>query len=99
MTGHEAIRVLTFTTLYPNSIQKHHGVFVENRLRHLVASVQAARKIGSRTNAKPNRSHGEVFKAARAELLLLGCTPPPGASSFELSGSAGGPSPVREKPQ
>ena len=40
MTGHEAIRVLTFTTLFPNSIQKNHGVFVENRLRHLVASGQ-----------------------------------------------------------
>jgi len=30
--------VLTFTTLFPNSEQPSHGVFVENRLRHLVAS-------------------------------------------------------------
>ena len=45
MTGHEAIRVLTFTTLYPNSIQKHHGVFVENRLRNLVASGQISARV------------------------------------------------------
>jgi glycosyltransferase involved in cell wall biosynthesis len=32
---------LTFTTLFPNSQQPDHGVFVENRLRHLVASGEA----------------------------------------------------------
>jgi teichuronic acid biosynthesis glycosyltransferase TuaC len=32
------LRLLTFTTLFPNSQQPDHGVFVENRLRHLVAS-------------------------------------------------------------
>ena len=32
------LRLLTFTTLFPNSQQSSHGVFVENRLRHLVAS-------------------------------------------------------------
>ncbi len=32
------LRLLTFTTLFPNSQQPNHGVFVENRLRHLVAS-------------------------------------------------------------
>jgi teichuronic acid biosynthesis glycosyltransferase TuaC len=35
------IRLLTFSTLYPNAVQPHHGVFVENRLRHLVASGEA----------------------------------------------------------
>lgn len=29
------IRVLVFTTLYPNAAQPRHGVFVETRLRHL----------------------------------------------------------------
>jgi glycosyltransferase involved in cell wall biosynthesis len=29
---------LTFTTLFPNSEHENHGVFVENRLRHLVGS-------------------------------------------------------------
>jgi teichuronic acid biosynthesis glycosyltransferase TuaC len=32
------LRLLTFTTLFPNSEQPNHGAFVENRLRHLVAS-------------------------------------------------------------
>jgi glycosyltransferase involved in cell wall biosynthesis len=32
------IRLVTFSTLYPNTVQPTHGVFVENRLRHLVAS-------------------------------------------------------------
>lgn len=32
------LRLLTFSTLYPNPRQPNHGVFVENRLRHLVGS-------------------------------------------------------------
>jgi teichuronic acid biosynthesis glycosyltransferase TuaC len=32
------IRIITFTTLYPNAARPGHGIFVENRLRHLVAS-------------------------------------------------------------
>src|SRR5262245_30360550 len=32
------IEIVTFTTLYPNSQQPNHGIFVENRLSHLVAS-------------------------------------------------------------
>jgi glycosyltransferase involved in cell wall biosynthesis len=32
------LRILTFTTLYPNAAQPSHGVFVENRIRHLAAS-------------------------------------------------------------
>jgi glycosyltransferase involved in cell wall biosynthesis len=31
------VRVLVFTTLYPNAAQPNHGIFVENRLRHTVA--------------------------------------------------------------
>ncbi|ABC23891.1 glycosyltransferase family 4 protein [Rhodospirillum rubrum] len=30
------LRVLVFSTLYPNAIHPHHGVFVENRLRALI---------------------------------------------------------------
>jgi len=30
------MKILTYTTLYPNSVQKRHGIFIENRLRHLV---------------------------------------------------------------
>jgi len=35
--GRAPVRLLTFTTLFPNAAQPNHGVFVENRLRHLVA--------------------------------------------------------------
>lgn len=35
------LRLLTFSTLFPDSARPSHGVFVENRLRHLVASGQA----------------------------------------------------------
>ena len=35
------LRLLTFSTLYPSNTRPNHGVFVENRLRHLVASGQA----------------------------------------------------------
>lgn len=31
------IRLLVFSTLFPNAVQPSHGVFVENRLRHLLA--------------------------------------------------------------
>lgn len=31
------LRLVTFTTLYPNAAMPNHGVFVETRLRHLIA--------------------------------------------------------------
>ena len=35
------LNILTFTSLYPNAEQLHHGVFVENRLRHVHESGEA----------------------------------------------------------
>lgn len=35
MSGRK-LRILCFTSLYPNAAQPHHGIFVENRLRHLL---------------------------------------------------------------
>lgn len=35
------LSLLTFSTLYPNGARPNHGVFVENRLRHLVAEGEA----------------------------------------------------------
>lgn len=32
------MKILTFTTLYPNAERPNHGIFVETRLRHLIAS-------------------------------------------------------------
>lgn len=39
------MKILTFTTLYPNAAQPNHGVFVENRLRHLAASGKAETRV------------------------------------------------------
>lgn len=39
------IRLLTFSTLFPNNARPNHGVFVENRLRHLVGSGQAISQV------------------------------------------------------
>ena len=33
------LRLLTFSTLFPNAAQPNHGIFVENRLRHLLADM------------------------------------------------------------
>jgi teichuronic acid biosynthesis glycosyltransferase TuaC len=39
------VRILTFTTLYPNAAKPQHGVFVETRLRQLVASGEIAARV------------------------------------------------------
>jgi teichuronic acid biosynthesis glycosyltransferase TuaC len=39
------MKILTFTTLFPNSEQQDHGIFVENRLVHLLASRQVTAEI------------------------------------------------------
>jgi teichuronic acid biosynthesis glycosyltransferase TuaC len=39
------LRLLTFTTLFPNAEQPNHGIFVENRLRHLLTSAQASSEV------------------------------------------------------
>ena len=39
------MRILSFTTLYPNAAQPIHGVFVENRLRQVAASGAAEIKV------------------------------------------------------
>lgn len=39
------MRILTFSTLYPHSVRPSHGIFVETRLRHLLASGKAESKV------------------------------------------------------
>jgi glycosyltransferase involved in cell wall biosynthesis len=39
------IRIVTFSTLYPNAVQGTHGIFVENRLRHLVGSDKVSARV------------------------------------------------------
>ncbi|MES2900221.1 MAG: glycosyltransferase family 4 protein [Pseudomonadota bacterium] len=39
------MKILTFTTLFPNSQKPGHGIFVETRLRHLLASGQVESRV------------------------------------------------------
>lgn len=41
------MRILVFSTLFPNAIQPHHGIFVENRLRKLLSSNEVEAKVVS----------------------------------------------------
>ncbi len=34
------MKILTVTTLYPNVVQHRHGIFIENRMRHLLGQYQ-----------------------------------------------------------
>ncbi len=45
MTFNQIMKLLTFSTLYPNAVAPHHGIFVENRLRHLLASGRVQSKV------------------------------------------------------
>ena len=45
MTDARRLRLLTFSTLFPNAVSPYHGVFVENRLRHLLASGEAESRV------------------------------------------------------
>ncbi|MEI8395836.1 MAG: glycosyltransferase family 4 protein [Rhodospirillaceae bacterium] len=40
-----ALRLLTVTTLFPNQAQPTHGIFVENRLRHLLATGEVTARV------------------------------------------------------
>jgi len=39
------MRILTFSTLYPHAARPNHGIFVETRLRHLLASGKVESKV------------------------------------------------------
>ncbi len=51
-----SVRLLTFSSLFPNSVRPNHGIFVENRLRHLVASKQASSMVLAPVPWFPSRS-------------------------------------------
>lgn len=46
------IRTLLFSTLYPSNVRPSHGIFVETRLRHLLASGEQNRARGVTTKQK-----------------------------------------------
>jgi teichuronic acid biosynthesis glycosyltransferase TuaC len=64
----EAVRLLTFSTLFPHAARPNHGVFVENRLRHLVASGEATSFVLAPVPWFPSRSQwfGDWAVNARA---------------------------------
>ena len=39
------MKILTFSTLFPNAVKPGHGIFVETRLRHLLASGQVEARV------------------------------------------------------
>lgn len=62
------IRLLTFSTLFPHEARPNHGIFVENRLRHLLASGEATSTVLAPVPWFPSRSarFGEWALNARA---------------------------------
>lgn len=72
MTSNNAppLRVLVFSTLYPNEAQPNHGVFVENRLRHVVRTGAIEAKVVAPVpwfpSTNPRFGHYADFAAAPA---------------------------------
>jgi glycosyltransferase involved in cell wall biosynthesis len=62
------LRILTFTTLYPNQAVPQHGIFVENRLRHLLAGGCVEARVVAPVPWFPLRSavFGDYARFARA---------------------------------
>ena len=50
------IRVLTFTTLFPNAVEPNNGIFVEQRLRHLAASGRVEARVVAPVPWFPSRA-------------------------------------------
>src|SRR3954471_19920738 len=69
LAGPEHARLLTFTTLFPHGGRPNHGIFVENRLRHLVATGEATSTVLAPVPWFPSRSprFGDWARHARAE--------------------------------
>lgn len=61
------MKLLTYTTLYPNNTMPRHGVFVENRLRHLLATGQVESRVVSPVPWFPftSKVFGEYARMAR----------------------------------
>ncbi len=65
------MNLLTFTTLYPSPGQPNHGVFVENRLRHLVATGRASATVLAPAAWFPGRGTRTVAEEQRHGLRVL----------------------------
>jgi len=62
------LRLLTFGTLFPNAAQPNHGVFVENRLRHLVETGAAVSTVLAPVPWYPRRLPGPPSWARLADV-------------------------------
>lgn len=60
------MRLVTFSSLYPNPAQPHHGVFVENRLRHLLAGGEAQATVVAPVPWCPGRAPSRAAVPAEA---------------------------------
>nr|WP_294502646.1 glycosyltransferase [uncultured Rhodopila sp.] len=67
------IRLLTFSTLYPHPGRPNHGIFVENRLRHLLAGGEATSVVLAPVPWFPSQSahFGDWAKNARAPRMEI----------------------------
>lgn len=66
------MKLLTFSTLYPNAEQPNHGIFVETRLRYLIASGQVESRVVAPVPWFPLKGerfghYGTLAKVPRAE--------------------------------
>ena len=61
------MKILTFSTLFPNTEKPGHGIFVETRLRHLVASGQVESRVVAPIGWFPSKHprFGDYAKLAR----------------------------------
>ena len=50
------MKILTYTTLYPNDVKPRHGIFVEQRLRHLLGKMPVKAKVIAPVPWFPSRS-------------------------------------------
>ena len=64
------IRILTFSTLFPNAAQPAHGIFVERRLQHLLATGEVTSSVVAPVPWFPSgaRIFGRYSEVARAPL-------------------------------
>ena len=65
------IRLLTFSTLFPHAGRPNHGIFVENRLRHLLSTGEASSTVVAPVPWFPSRSaqFGDWARHAHAQRL------------------------------
>lgn len=73
------IRTLLFSTLYPSSVRPSHGIFVETRLRHLLASGEVETRVVAPVPWFPfkHERFGERHKRGQTTFVCQRCQSPP----------------------